>query len=97
MTQTTSVLHWSVDGPEGLLRLLLQETETDRILEPPEDYDPETQGKWDTEFASFGFRKPFELIKVEQVYNYLYLEYKFGVIGHWFVEIQPEKMTIARI
>jgi hypothetical protein len=90
-------LHCSVDGPKGILRLLLQETETDRILEPPEDYDPETQGKWDTEFASFGFRKPFELIKVEREHNNPYLEYKFGDYSHWFVEIEPEKVTIAKM
>lgn len=96
-TQATASLLWSVDIPEAIIRLLLQETEIDRIFEPPEDYDPEEQGVWDTELVTFGFQKPIELIKVERENNYLYLEYKFGDFGYWYVEIEPEKVTIQRI
>jgi hypothetical protein len=96
-TQTTASLLWSVDVPEAILRLLLQETEVDRIFEPPEDYDPETQGEWDSEIVTFGFRKSIQLVKVEREHNFLYLEYKFGDFGYWCFEIEPEKVTITRI
>jgi hypothetical protein len=96
-TQATASLLWSVDVPEAILRLLLQETEIERLFDPPEDYDPEEQGEWDDNLVTFGFQKPIELIKVEREHNYLYLEYKFGDFGYWYIEIEPEKVTIKRI
>lgn len=95
--QATASLLWSVDVPEAILRLLLQETEIERLFEPPEEYDQETQGEWDAELVTFGFRKPIQLIKAEREHNYLYLEYKFGDFGYWYVEIEPEKVTIQRL
>jgi len=95
-TQTAASLLYSVDVPEAILRMLLQETQISRIFEPPEEYDPGTQGEWDAEIATFGFQKPIELIKVERENNYLYLEYKFGDFGYWYLEIEPEKVTIKR-
>jgi hypothetical protein len=96
-TQATASLLWSVDVPEAILRLLLQETQIDRIFEPPEDYDAEIQGEWDPGLVTFGFQKPIQLIKVERQQNYLYLEYKFGDFGYWYIEIEPEKVTIQRV
>ncbi len=96
-TQATASLLWSVDVPEAILRLLLQETDIDRIFNPPEDYDPEEQGEWDNELVTFGFQKPIRLVKVERDHNYLYLEYKFGDFGYWYIEIEPEKVTIKRL
>jgi hypothetical protein len=96
-TQSTASLVWSVDIPEAILRLLLQETEIEKLIEPPVGYDPETQGEWDPEIAAFGFQRRFELIKVERETNYLYLEYKIENLGYWSVEVEPEKVTIARI
>ena len=95
--QATASLLWSVDVPEAILRMLLQETEIVRLFEPPEDYDQEEQGEWDEKLVTFGFRKPIKLIKVEREPNYLYLEYKFGDFGYWYIEIEPEKVTISRI
>lgn len=95
-TQATASLLWSVDVPEVLLRLLLQETEIERLFAPPEDYDPEEQGEWDESLITFGFQKPIQLIKVEREHNYLYLEYKFGDFGYWYIELEPEKVTIKR-
>jgi hypothetical protein len=95
--QATASLLWSVDVPETILRLLLQETEIERLFDPPDDYDPETQGEWDPELVTFGFKKPIELIKIEREQDYLYLEYKFGDSGYWYVEIEPEKLTIQRM
>jgi hypothetical protein len=70
-TQTTTSLLWFVDVPEAILRLLLQEAEIDRIFEPPEDNDPDSQGEWDPDLVTFGFQKPIRLIKVERECNYL--------------------------
>ena len=96
-TQATASLLWSVDVPEAILRLLLQESEIERLFDPPQDYDPEEQGEWDDKLVTFGFQKSIELVKVEREHNYLYLEYKFGDFGYWYIEIEPEKVTIKRI
>src|SRR5512137_2963879 len=64
--QATASLLWSVDIPETILRMLLQETEIGRLFEPPEDYDPEEQGEWDNSLVTFGFQKPIKLVKVER-------------------------------
>ncbi len=95
--QATASLLWAVDVPEAILRMLLQETEIERLLEEPEDYDPDTQGEWDADLVTFGFKKPIRLVKVEREHNFLYLEYKFGDSGYWGFEIEPEKVTIIRI
>jgi hypothetical protein len=96
-TQSKASLLWAVDAPEAILRLLLQETDIKRLLEPPGGYDPTIQGDWDLELVTVGFQYPFELIKEERESNYLYLEYKVGDSVYWSFEIEPEKVTIARI
>ncbi|MGE5123654.1 MAG: hypothetical protein ACM3H7_03995 [Acidobacteriaceae bacterium] len=96
-TQTTASLLWAVDIPEAILRLLLQETEVERLFEPPEGYDTQIQGDWEVELATFGFKKPVELLKIEREPNYLYLEYKLADSGYWYLEIEPEKVTIERL
>lgn len=95
--QATASLLWSVDVPEAVLRLLLQETTIERLFAPPEDYEPEDQGEWDEKLVTFGFQKPIKLVKVEREHNFLYLEYKFGDYGYWSFEIEPEQVTISRI
>ncbi len=96
-TQSTASLLWSVDAPEAILRLLLQETEIERLLEPPDGFDPTVQGDWDPQLVTVGFQYPIQLIKVKREQDYLYLEYKIGDSGYWSFEIEPEKVTIARI
>lgn len=96
-TQATASLLWSVDKPEASLRLLLEETEIERVFEPPEDYDPEIQGEWEKDMVTFAFTKPIKLVKAEREHDFLYLEYKLGDSGYWFIEIEPEKVTIQRI
>ncbi len=96
-TQSTASLLWSMDAPEAILRLLLQETEIERLLEPPEDYDPTVQGDWDPELVTMGFKNPIQLIKVKREPNHLYLEYKLEEYAYWSFEIELEKVTIARI
>ncbi len=95
--QAKASLIWSVDVPEAILRMLLQETEIERLFEPPEGYDLQVQGEWDASLVTFGFSKPIKLIKVEREHDYLYLEYKFGDFDYWSIEIEPEKVTISRI
>ncbi len=95
--QAKASLLWSVDVPEAILRLLLQECDIERLLEPPEGYDPQVQGEWDSELVTFGFQRRIELVKVERERDFLYLEYKFGDMGYWSIEVEPQKVTIERI
>jgi hypothetical protein len=96
-SQATASLLWGVDIPEAILRLLLGEIEIDRAMEPPEGYDPETQGEWDNSLVTFQFKHPIRLEKVERERDYLYVEYSFGELGYWALEIEPEKVTISRV
>jgi len=42
--QATASLLWMMDAPEAIPRLLLNETEIQRLYQAPEGYDPEEQG-----------------------------------------------------
>lgn len=95
--QGTASLLWAADAPETILRLLLNETEIDRALEPPRGWDPEQQGEWDAEIITYEFRKPIQLIKCEREADRLYVEYHFDNLGYWAFEIGPEEVSIKRI
>jgi len=95
--QATASLLWTMDAPEAILRLLLGETEIQRLHQPPEDYHPEEQGEWDQEILTFGPYRPIKLIEVERDPEYLRLVYNFGDLGYWEFMIEPEKVTIERI
>ena len=95
--QTTASLLWSVDVPEAILRLLLNETEIERVFEPPQGYAPAIQGEWDDEIATYSFKKPIQLISAVREAHSLHLEYKFGDFGYWSFDIEAERVTIERI
>jgi hypothetical protein len=95
--QATASLLWTMDAPEAILRLLLNETEIQRLYQAPEDYDPEEQGEWDDEILTFGLYRPIKLIEIERDPHYLRLVYNFGDLGYWEFMIEPEKVSIERI
>ena len=88
---------WSVSAPEAILRLLLDECEIERALDPPDSYDPELQGRWDESLVTFKFRRSIRLKDVERERELLYVVYDFEDVGYWEFEITPEKVTISRI
>ncbi len=95
--QARASLLGSIDVPEAILRLLLDETEVERAYEPPEGYDPTQQGEWDEELITFQFRRPIKLVSVDRKRDNLYVEYDFGDLGHWAMEIGPEEMHLQRV
>jgi len=95
--QATASLLWTMDAPEAILRLLLGETEIQRLYQPPEDYDPEEQGEWKPDILTFGPYRPLKLIEVEREHEYLRLVYNCGDLGYWEFIIEPEKVIIERI
>ena len=95
--QVTASLLWTMDAPEAILRLLLNETEIQRLYQAPEDYDSEEQGEWDEEILTFGPYRPIKLIETERELDYLHLVYNFGDLGYWEFVIEPEKVSIERI
>ena len=86
-----------MDAPEAILRLLLGETEIQRLYQSPDDYDAEEQGEWDEEIMTFGPYRPVKLIEVERDPEFLQLVYNFSDLGYWEFMIEPEKVTIERI
>jgi hypothetical protein len=95
--QATASLLWSMDAPEAILRMLLDETGIQRLFGPPEGYDATEQGEWDGKLITFGVKHPIKLEAVERTPTRLELVYNFGEMGHWEFIIEAEKVSIARI
>ena len=96
-TQATASLLYAVDTPEAILRLLLNEAVIERSFDPPEGFDPEQQGDWNSDLVTFQFKREIRLEKVERSPERLYVEYKFGELGYWAFEIGPDSVQIYRL
>ena len=94
--QATASLLWASPVPEQLLRILLDETSIQRLDDPPDRYDPEMQGEWDSDLLAFGFKRSIKLLKEERTPEALILEYKLEGAGYWMLEITQEAVTIER-
>ena len=95
--QATASLLWTVDTPEALLRLFLNETDIKRAYDPPYGYDPEIQGEWDADLVTFQFMREIALVKVVREEDYLYVEYKVEDLGNWALEIQTDIINIFHL
>ena len=95
--QATASLLWSMDAPEAILRLLLDETGIERFFKPPDGYNPAEQGDWDEKLITFGPKRPIQLESVERTPTRLELVYNFADLGRWEFIIESEKVSIARI
>jgi hypothetical protein len=95
--QATASLLWSVDVPEAILRLLLEQADIERVYEPPEGYDPEQQGEWDESLVTFTFKRRIQVDSVERGEDSLHIIYKLEGAGFWKFEIDPEQVVIRRI
>ena len=95
--QATASLLWTVDTPEAILRLFLNETDIKRTYDPPNGYDPEIQGEWDADLVTFQFMREIELVKVVREEDYLYVEYQVEDLGNWVIEIQTDIINIFHL
>ena len=95
--QAEASLLWSVDIPEAVLRLLVGETEIDRVFDPPEGFDPEKQGEWNSSIVTYAFKRPIHLDTVEREADRLKVVYKLEGAGYWQLEISPERVVIERV
>lgn len=95
--QATASLLWTMDAPEAILRLLLDETGIHRLYDQPKDYNPVEQGEWDKDILTFGPDRPIKLESVERTPTRLELVYDFGSLGHWEFVIEAERVSIERI
>ena len=95
--QATASLLWTMDAPEAILRLLLDETGIQRLYGPPPGYDPQEQGDWDKDLITFGPARSMKLESIERFPNRLELVYDFGNLGHWEFIIEAERVSIERI
>ena len=95
--QATASLLWTMDAPEAILRLLLNETGILRLNAQPKGYNPSEQGDWDKSLITFGPDRPIKLESVERSPTSLYLVYDFGDLGHWEFTIEAEKVSLERI
>jgi hypothetical protein len=95
--QATASLLWTMDAPEAVLRLLLAETEIQRLGAPPEGYDPREQGDWDAKILTFGPYRPIRLHALERSRDHLRVVYDFGDLGYWEFTIEAQRVTIERM
>jgi hypothetical protein len=95
--QATASLLWSACAPEAILRLLLGETEIERAFNAPTGYDPEAQGEWNEDMITFQFKRPARLNVLRREGDHLYLEYDFGDLGLWALDIAPEGMSLQKL
>jgi hypothetical protein len=95
--QATASLLWTMDAPEAILRLLLDETGIQRLYSPPKDYNLQEQGDWDKSLITFGPEHPIKLESVERTPTRLELVYDFGNLGTWEFVIESERVSIERI
>ena len=95
--QATASLLWSMDAPEAILRLLLDETGIQRLHAPPEGYNPEMQGDWDESLITFGPKRAIKLESEQRTPHRLELVYNLGDLGYWEFVIEAEKVSIERI
>lgn len=96
-SQARASLLWAIDVPEAVLRLFLDETDIERALKPPDGFDPEMQGDWDEELVTFKFRRSVRLKHVDREREMLVVSYHVEGLGHWVIEIEPERVTIERV
>lgn len=95
--QAKASLLATVDVPEAILRLLLNETGCDVVYAPPPGYDPAEQGDWDDTLITFSFDRQLRLRRLERNPERLVAEYQFENLGWWRFVIEPERVTIERI
>lgn len=95
--QANASLMWTVNVPEAVLRLLLEETAIERAFEPPPGYDPEQQGDWDESLVTFTFKRRIHLEAEERTPDTLAVVYKLDGAGYWQIEFSPERVVIERI
>ena len=95
--QATASLLWTMDAPEAILRMLLDETGIQRLYSPPQGYDSREQGDWDKDLITFGPQRPIKLQSVERTPTSLELVYDFGDLGCWEFVIEAERVSIERI
>jgi hypothetical protein len=95
--QATASLLWSMDAPEAILRLLLDETATEHLFKAPVGFNHADQGEWDEKLITFGPKRPIKLESLKRTPTRLELVYNFADLGMWEFIIESEKVCIARI
>jgi hypothetical protein len=95
--QATASLLWNMDAPEAILRLLLDETGIQRLIAPPDGFDPAEQGDWNEQLITFGPKRSIKLESVDRTPTRLELVYNFADLGMWEFIIESEKVSINRI
>ncbi len=95
--QATASLLWTMDAPEAILRLLLNETGIQRLYAQPKGYNPEEQGEWEKDLITFGPERPVKLESIERTPTRLQLVYDFSDLGRWEFIFESERVSIERI
>ncbi|KAA3648774.1 MAG: hypothetical protein DWQ07_00845 [Chloroflexi bacterium] len=96
--QARASLLAGVDTLEAVLRLLLHETEIQRAVTPPDGYDPELQGEWDSDILAFEFKRGIKPVgEISREAEYLFVQFEVEGTGEWIMEITPEKAIIEKL
>jgi len=96
-SQASASLLATIDVPEAILRLLLNELEIVRLYGPPAGYDAQEQGEWDSQLITYGFKRSVTLAGITRDAESLELVYTLEGLGSWSMSIFPERVTIELI
>jgi hypothetical protein len=92
--QAKASLLISADIMESILRLLLGETEVERVFTPPKGYDEEQQGAWDTDAITFAFVRSVRIKSENRDAGKLLMQYEVEGKGDYYVELTGNGLEI---
>lgn len=95
--QAIANLLWTIDVPEAVLRLLLNEVDIEQAFAPPAGYDPQQQGEWDSSLKTYQFHRRMKLYDLRREPDLLQVTYQVEDLGYWRLEITPERVIIERV
>jgi hypothetical protein len=94
--QAQANLILSADIIESVIRLIFGEAEIEKVMEPPEGYDPDVQGDWDESVATYAFKRPILKIEEERDEQHLLLVYSMKELGTYRVALTETSFSITK-
>jgi hypothetical protein len=94
--QAKASLLITADTIESILRLLLGETEVERVFTPPKGYDTELQGEWDNSAITFAFIKSIRIISENRDPEQLEMQYEVEGRGIYNITVNKAGIEIMK-
>jgi hypothetical protein len=94
--QARASLLLTADTIESILRLLLGETEVERVFTPPKGYDTELQGEWDNSAITFTFIRSIRIFSENRDPEQLKMQYEVEGRGIYNIILNKDGIEIKK-